>query len=415
MELAGLKYGKRVLDLVEFPVAQVLTEEALMSDVTDLIAAHGGRCVVKPCFTGGIGKKGKAGLIRIVKNAHEAMEAKKELFFVKHRVGDITVQSNGVTFEGFVASEAELYVSISASTEYRLSVMTLILEGGVDVEEVPAERKRVIPFNPITGVKSFHIINALNSLGCPPEFVSPLVQNLPKLWVLYDSYGMTTLEINPIRMQKIGGRYIPVACDIKVGFDQDNPSWKRLGFPPEIFSAEVTPFETEVNLLRTYQGQSDVAELNTEGTVLPFMFGGGANSASTEILGDRAIFSSDFGGNPPYEKMKAIADIAFKYWLKQSNVILLVGGKANNTDIFVTFKGLFDSLKDHIALNPKVQVVIGRGGPNLIKGMVYARDIMDNLRIPYRIFGFDSSMVAVLQYTLELDRWLEEKKKEVAA
>jgi succinyl-CoA synthetase beta subunit len=371
--------------------------------------------VVKPCFTGGVGKKGKAGLIRIVKSAYEAMEAKKELFFVKHRVGDLTVRSNGVTFEGFVPSEAEIYVSISASTEYRLAVMTIILDGGVDVEEVPQEKKRVIPFNPVTGVKSFHIINALNDLGCPPEFVSPLVQHLPKLWVLYDSYGMTTLEINPIRMQKVGGRYVPVACDIKVGFDQDNPSWKRLGFSPEIFSSEVTPFEAEVNLLRTYQGQSDVAELNTEGTVLPFMFGGGANSAATEILGDRAIFSSDFGGNPPYEKMKAIADISFKHWLKQTNVILIIGGKANNTDIFVTLKGIFDSLKEHISLNPNVQVVIGRGGPNLVKGMVYARDIMDNLGIPYRIFGFDSSMVAVLQYTLELDKWLEEKKKQEAA
>ena len=104
--------------------------------------------------------------------------------------------------------------------------------------------------------------------------------------------------------------------------------------------------------------------------------------------------------------MKAISDICFNHWLKKANVILVIGGKANNTDIFVTFKAIFDSLKEKIKINPDIQVVIGRGGPNLIKGMVYARDVMDNLRVPYRIFGFDSSMVGVLQYTLQLDDWI---------
>ncbi len=412
MQITGLKYGRRILEMVEFPVADTLTEEASMEEVSNLISKHGGRCVVKPFFMGGIGKKGKAGLVRIVKSVHEAMDAKRDLYFARHTVGNHTVQSNGVTFEGFIESDAEIYVSITASTEYRMPVMTLILEGGVDVEEVPADRKKIITFNPITGIKSFHILNALTDLGCPPQFISTLVAYLPKLWTAYDTFGLTTLEINPLRLQKLsGGRVLPVACDIKAGFDQDNPAYKRLGYPQEIFSTDITPFEAEVNMLRTHQGQSDVTELNPDGTILPFIFGGGANSAATEVIGQKAIISSDFGGNPPYEKMKAIADICFKHWLKKTNVVLLIGGKANNTDIFVTFKGIFDSLKEHIKLNPDIQVVIGRGGPNLVKGMVYARDTMDNLQVPYKIFGFDSSMVGVLRYTLELDDWIIENKK----
>lgn len=411
MQLTGLKYGRRILEMVEFPVAPVLDESASMEEVSALMAKHGGRCVVKPVFMGGVGKKGKAGLVRLPKTIYEAMEAKKDLYFAKHTVGNHTVQANGVTFEGFIPSDAEIYVSITASTELRQPVMTLIIEGGVDVEDVPPEKKRIIAFNPITGIKSFHITNALNELGCPPAYISALVQHLPKLWNAFDSFGLTTLEINPIRMQNIKGRYVPVACDIKAGFDQDNPGYKQLKFPEEVFSTDITEFEAEVNMLRTHQGQSDVTELNPEGTILPFIFGGGANSAATEVLGQKAIISSDFGGNPPYEKMKAIADISFKHWLKNANVILLIGGKANNTDIFVTFKGIFDSLKEHIKLNPNIQVVIGRGGPNLVKGMVYARDILDTLRVPYKIFGFDSSMVGVLRYTLELDDWMIENKK----
>ncbi len=414
MQLTGLKYGRRILEMVEFPVSPVLTEEASVEEISQLMAKHGGKCVVKPFFTGGIGKKGKAGLVRIAKSVHEALEAKKDLYFAKHAQGNSVVQANGVTFEGFIASEAEIYVSITASTVHRQPVMTLIIEGGVDVEEVAPDKKREIVFNPITGIKSFHITDALHELGCPNEYVSPLVAFLPKLWQAYDSYGLVTLELNPIRMAKAGSRYIPVACDIKASFDQDNPGWKRLGFPSEIFSTDITDFEAEINTLRTYQGQSDVTELNPEGSILPFIFGGGANSAATEILGNRAIISSDFGGNPPYEKMKAIADISFKHWLKNSNIVLIIGGKANNTDIFVTFKAIFDSLKEHIHLNPNIQVVAGRGGPNLIRGMVYGRDVLDNLKVPYRFFGFDSSMVGVLEHTIKLDDWMMSNKEKAA-
>ena len=411
MQITGLKYGKRLLDLVQFPTAAVLPSEASHGEINELLKAYCGKCVVKPVFLGGIGKKGKVNLVRIVTNVYEASKAKHELFFVTHYQGNRQFQANGVTFEGYVESNIEIYVSFTASTEDRIPIMMLTTEGGVNVEELPPEKKRIIRFNPITGVKSFHIIDALNQLGCPPQYISPLVQQLPKLWEAYNSYGLITLELNPIRMQQMkGGRFLPVACDIKAQFDQDNPAWKRLEYPEEIFSTDFTEFEAEINVLRTYQGQSDVAELNPTGTILPFMFGGGANSAATEILGERAILSSDFGGNPPYEKMKAISDITMRHWLKNANVIVLIGGKANNTDIMVTFKAIFDSLRENIKLNPNIHVVAGRGGPNVIRGMTYGRDVMDNLRVPYILFGHDSSMVGVLQYAIELDEWLQQNR-----
>ena len=52
-----------------------------------------------------------------------------------------------------------------------------------------------------------------------------------------------------------------------------------------------------------------------------------------------------------------------------------------------------------------VYVVIGRGGPNLIKGMVYARDMMDSLRLPYKMFGYDTSMILTLEYAKKIDDW----------
>ena len=53
--------------------------------------------------------------------------------------------------------------------------------------------------------------------------------------------------------------------------------------------------------------------MNEKGTITAPTFGGGANALVTELLGDRATISSDFGGNPPYEKMLQISQICFKY------------------------------------------------------------------------------------------------------
>lgn len=406
MQIAGLRYGAKLLDLVEFPVAQVLHGDAPMVQIQNMLDKYG-KLVVKPFFYGGVGKKGKAGLMRFVDSLSDAMKAKEELYFATHTWAGKTIHANGVTFEEFIDSDTEIYFSISTSTRKRKSIFTITPYGGVEVEELPADKKRTVWIDPFIGIKSFDLTNMLNDMDCPEPIISPLVQHLPKLWTLYDNYGLTTVELNPIRIKKQNNKLIPVACDLRAEFDTDNPASKRLDLPPVISQADVTPFESEINQLRTYQGQSDVLEMNPGGTILPFMFGGGANSAATEILAEKAIFASDFGGNPPYEKMYAISRIVFKHWYNTARTLLIIGGKANNTDIYVTFKGIFDALRDHTAQHSvrPLYVVIGRGGPNLVRGMFYAKDIMDRLKLPYQIFGHDTSMIKVLDYAKEIDTW----------
>ncbi len=412
MQITGMKYGQKILQLAEFPTPTILCNDAFSEDIDALIKKRG-KLVVKPVFYGGVGKKGKAGLIKIVDNVADAQEARRELFFAKHKFHGNTVTANGATYEEFIPSDYEIYFNISVSTESRMVSFTLSIDGGIDIEELPPDRIITHSFDPLTGLKTYHIIDALAQLNAPSEIISPLARYLPALWELYNDYGFDVMEINPIRMSKVGKRYVPYACDFKAMLDQDNPHNKRLNLPPDVFESSLSEFEIEVNALRTYQGQSDVAIINPTGTITPFMFGGGANSAATEILSERTTISTDFGGNPPFEKMYNIAEIVYKYWLKNSNVILVIGGKANNTDIFVTLKAIVDALRDYAAKHgkPDVYVVIGRGGPNLIKGMAYAHDMLNNLKIPHRFFGYDSSMVDVIQYAVDVDDWMKKKKK----
>lgn len=398
-----------MLKIVDFPVAEVLGPEASDHDIREMI----GRCgsvFVKPIFKGGVGKKGKAGLIGRASDLKTALAEKKRLYFAEHQFGNAVYKSHGVTFEGAVPADYEVYFSISDSTRFRAPTMTLTHHGGMDIEELDKDKVAVVPFDPLTGLKSFVIANALSDLGAPREIVSPLVQHLPKLWDLFHHHGMTTLELNPIRMMRSkSGQLIPVACDFKCGFDRDDPRVGRLNLPSDLFTTESNDFEQEINELRTYQGQSDVYVINENGTILAPTFGGGANSLVTEVLGDDAIISSDFGGNPPYEKMRDVMRICLKYYLKQTNVLFIIGGKANNTDIFVTFRAMADALREHIGEHGPTPfyVVIGRGGPNLVRGLGAFKDVLDSLRVPYRIFGFDSAMTDVVRYAQTADQWMK--------
>jgi succinyl-CoA synthetase beta subunit len=408
MNLTGMLYGSRLLQHVDFPASEILGPGATEDEIRSLIDRHK-LIFIKPIFRGGVGEKGKSGLIGKAADLQTALAEKERLYFVKHKHGNATAHANGVTFEAGVPAEHEVYFAISDSTEFRAPTMTMTHMGGMDIEELEKKHVAQLPFEALTGLKAFVVANALSDIGAPKEIISPLVQHLPKLWELVHHYGMTTLELNPIRMRPArDGRLTPVACDFKCGFDRDDPRWQRLDLPDHLFAADASEFEQEVNQLRTHQGQSDVFVINPQGTILAPTFGGGANSLVTQVLGEAAIISSDFGGNPPYEKMKQVARICYKHWLKQTNVLFIIGGKSNNTDIYETFRAMGDALREHFSRSGRspLYVVVGRGGPNLVRGMGALADVCDSLNLPYRFFGFDSAISEVVNYAKKMDTWM---------
>jgi succinyl-CoA synthetase beta subunit len=409
MQLSGLLHGSKLLRFVGFPCAEMLGPDATEAEIKSMIERHG-MVFIKPVFKGAIGKKGKAGLVGRASDLRTALKERERLYFAEHRVGHVVAKAQGVTFEAAVPAQHEVYFAISDSTRYRAPTVTLTHHGGVDIEELGKDEITEVPFDSLTGLKAFVIANGLSDLKAPREIISPLVQHLPRLWELLHDFGMTTLELNPIRMRPDGrGRLVPVACDFKCGFDRDDSRWERLGLPDHLFAADHSDFETEINQLRTHQGQSDVYVINEHGTILAPTFGGGANSLVTEVLGEDAIISSDFGGNPPYEKMREVARICFKHWLGRTNVLFIIGGKSNNTDIFTTFRAMADALREYFSQHgpTPLYLVAGRGGPNLIRGMGALVDTAEALGVPYRIFGFDSAISEVVNYAQAADRWMK--------
>jgi hypothetical protein len=104
MQITGMLYGARLLDYVEFPATEVLGPDATEDDIQGLIDRHK-LIFIKPLFRGGVGKKGKSGLIGKATDLKSALKEKERLYFVEHRHGNAVAKANGVTFEGGVPAE----------------------------------------------------------------------------------------------------------------------------------------------------------------------------------------------------------------------------------------------------------------------------------------------------------------------
>ncbi len=62
-----------------------------------------------------------------------------------------------------------------------------------------------------------------------------------------------------------------------------------------------------------------------------------------------------------------------------------------------------------------VYVIVGRGGPNLVRGMGYMRDTLDALGLPYSIFAHDSAMGEVINLAKAADEWMTNGGRAIVA
>ena len=176
MQVTGMLYGSRLLRYVDFPASEVLGPDASEDEIQGLINRHK-LIFIKPVFKGGVGKKGKSGLIGKANDLKTALQEKERLYFTEHTHGNTIAKANGVTFEGGVPANHEVYFSIADSTVFRAPAMTLSHKGGIDIEELDNRDIANVPFDALTGLKAFVVANALTDLGAPKEIISPLVQH----------------------------------------------------------------------------------------------------------------------------------------------------------------------------------------------------------------------------------------------
>ncbi len=332
-----------------------------------------GECVVKSQVL--VGKRGKAGAVRLCSSPEEALEEIKALLeypvYGEMPVGVLVVEKANIL--------KEIYASVTYSTETRGPVLTLSLEGGVDIEEVDPEKIGIYPIDPLKGLYPHMVRNYLLDLGFPHELISALRELSEVIANMFNAFWNAEarlLEVNPLALVDVGGRVRVRALDAVVKIDDDAsvPPSKIYGVrtalkrPPterEIAASEIDKDD--------HRGKAG-SYVEMDGDIAMMTFGGGGSTVTIETtyaIGLKPANFTDIGGNPPAEKMYRITRII----LSKPGIrgVLVCGGTANNTRIDVTLgEGVANAIRDlkkEGKLDPNWIWVVRRNGPEAEKGL----------------------------------------------
>lgn len=321
---------KQSVDLYEYQARDLFEKygvpvlPGIVADTPEEVRAAaeklGGVVVVKAQVkTGG---RGKAGGVKVAKNADEAEEAAKAILGLDIK-GHVVKR---VMVAGGARIAQEFYFSVLLDRANRSYLSLTSVEGGMEIEQLAVEKPEALarievdPNAGITAEKAREIATAANF---PAELVDKVADVFVKLYEVYTGEDATLVEVNPLILDEDGN---VIALDGKVSLDE-NAEFRHAGHALLEDKAAADPLEAkakeldlnyvkldgEVGIIGNGAGlvmsTLDVVAYAGEnhGGVKPANFldiGGGASAevmanGLSIILGDpqvRAVFVNVFGG-----------------------------------------------------------------------------------------------------------------------
>jgi citryl-CoA synthetase large subunit len=321
-----------------------------------------------------VGKRGKAGAIKVAKSADEAnahVEALMKMdVYGEQPVSQLIVQKLNIV--------KELYCSITWSTKDRAPALTFSYDGGMEVEEVDASKIKTIAIDPLVGLSAYQVRDMLVSMG--NQYPSQLRQISEAVAAIYRAFWESEsrlLEINPLVIVKDKeGKERVYAADAVVQIDDDaSVSPAKTYGARSAMGRPMTEREHAAGLIDRddHRGKAG-SYVELDGDIAMMTFGGGGSTVTTGTcyeIGLKPANLTDIGGNPPAEKMNKIAKVI----LSKPNLkaILICGGTASNTRIDVTLgEGLVSALDEMAAegtLPTNIPWLVRRSGPEFEKGL----------------------------------------------
>jgi succinyl-CoA synthetase beta subunit len=312
------------------------------------------------------GGRGKGGGVKIAKSADEAASFAAQMLgmnLVTPQTGPEGRMVRRLLLEEAIDIERELYLGLLVDRGARAPIFMASTAGGMEIEEVAAERPQSIlrePIYPETGFQPYHARKLAFGLGLSPEIVSAAVPFLQSLYNAFLETDASLLEINPC---VITGDGRLVALDAKVNFD-DNALYRH----PELSELrdldEETPVEVEASKFK-------LNYIKLDGNIACMVNGAGLAMATMDIIqlsGGRPANFLDVGGDASEERVKN----AFRLLLSDPNVkavFINVFGGILRCDMLAS--GIVSAAKE---LKIKVPMVVRMEGTNVKRGQKILRN-----------------------------------------
>lgn len=381
------------MNLYEYEGKQILAQHGIpiprsvrVRSARDLGAASGSfPLVVKAqVLSGG---RGKAGGVRRVGSSDELVAAIQNLLG-SNLLGE---EVRSVLVEEVLPMVKEYYLSVIYDQTAGRPAVLFSKSGGMEVEVNNPPRQ-------------FFLDSAEKISELVPEEERAELQKIIRCLVdVFIGADARQIEINPL-IRTTDGRFI--AADAKIALDDDaafrHSEWTNfeertvLGRLPT--DRERSAREIDKGPL-AYRGTAS-KYIEFDGDIGILFSGGGASLANMDALlaaGGRPANYSEYSGNPPREKVAALARVVLsKPGLRG---LWICGGVANFTQIDETLAGIVDALRE---IRPSYPIVVRRAGPGEDEGRRIMEEASRELGLKLRYFGAETPMTETARVLIEL-------------
>lgn len=141
-----------------------------------------------------VGGRGKAGGIRIVKDAGEAAKALEEIRNLRIK-GHLP---SAILAEETVEIRQELYISFTIDRKEKKELLLFSQSGGMDIEEINREHIVALTINPLLGLQEYQINRLFFGSSIADEPKKQIKAMVRKLYRLFKEKKLELLEINPL-------------------------------------------------------------------------------------------------------------------------------------------------------------------------------------------------------------------------
>ena len=340
------------------------TKEQAETVAQNLFAAGASGVVVKAQIHAG--GRGKGGGVKIAKSAQEAAELAGKMLgmtLVTHQTGPEGKVVQRLLIEETLPIEKELYLGILVDRAEGKPVFMASAAGGMDIEQVAAERPEAIlkqHVDPGMGLEAFQARKIAFQLGLKGPQIGQAVPFLSGLYRAFLESDASLLEINPF-ITTTDGRLF--ALDAKINFD-DNALFRHAEFKELRDVTEEDPLEVEAS-------KYNLNYIKLDGNVGCMVNGAGLAMATMDIIkyaGGMPANFLDVGGGANAEQVTHAFEILLSDKHVKAVLINIFGGILR---VDTLAKGIVEAAqKTHIQL----PIVLRLEGTNVEAG----REILKN-------------------------------------
>ncbi len=312
------------------------------------------------------GGRGKGGGVKIAHSVEEAGEIASKMLGMKlvtHQTGPEGRVVHRLLVEETLPIEKELYLGILVDRGEAKPVFMASAAGGMDIEQVAAERPEAILkqyIDPGMGLEAFQACKIAFSLGLKPTQINAAVQFLTGLYRAFLESDASLVEINPF-VSCTDGRLF--ALDAKLTFD-DNALFRHADLRELRDIGEEDPLEVEAS-------KYNLNYIKLDGNVGCMVNGAGLAMATMDIIkyaGGMPANFLDVGGGASSEQVAQAFEILLSDKSVRAVLINIFGGILR-VDTLAT--GVVEAAKKtHIQL----PVVLRLEGTNVEEGKKILRD-----------------------------------------